>query len=466
MYIDLQNDDTICALASPAGMGAIAVIRVSGKASHSIANQIFKAAKKTFVMDQSESHKAYFGQIVDSVGFVDEVLLTVFRAPHSYTGEDAVEISCHGSVYIQQRMLKLLLSKGARLAEPGEFTMRAFGNGHFDLAQAEAVADLIASQSKAAHSLAVNQMRGGFSERIKDLRTQLIDFTALIELELDFSEEDVEFANRDKFKELLQQLRKEISRLMESFQTGNAIKNGIPVAIIGKPNVGKSTLLNAILNEEKAIVSDIPGTTRDTIEDTIILDGQAFRFIDTAGLRQSEDVIENLGIERTYDKIQKATVILYLCDLTACDNDSADEMIHEFRDFIQDENKHFILIGNKADLLLETPAHFSEMVALETIFISAKRKENINLIIDSLLQIAQRLDTNQDTIVSNVRHYNALHQALVSLDAVEESFAQNLPTDLVAIDLRAALHHLGTITGQISNDEILGSIFSKFCIGK
>jgi len=466
MYIDLQNDDTICALATAAGMGAVALIRVSGKLSHAIASEIFKAAKPDFSIEKVQSHKLYFGQILDDEGFVDEVLLSFFRAPHSYTGEDAIEISCHGSVYIQQRLLKLLMAKGARLAEAGEFTMRAFRNGRFDLAQAEAVADLIASQSKAAHSLAVKQMRGGFSDRIKQLRTQLIDFAALIELELDFGEEDVEFADRNRFMELLTELKAEIGKLMDSFQAGNAIKNGIPVAIIGKPNVGKSTLLNAILNEEKAIVSDIPGTTRDTIEDTIIIEGHAFRFIDTAGLRESDDVIENLGIERTYSKIKGASVILYVCDLMSWDNSSAEEMLHEFRDFIKDENKHFILIGNKADLISETPSHFPEMVELETVFISAKRKENINLITHSLLKVARAMTFNQDTIVSNARHYNALQKAFAALEAVEQGFAQNLPTDLATIDIRAALYHLGTITGQISNDEILGSIFSKFCIGK
>lgn len=466
MFIDLQNHDTICALATAQGSGAIAVIRLSGARSHQIIHEIFQAQSKHFSLDQAVSHRAYFGQIFDDEGFVDEVLVTLFKEPHSYTGENAAEISCHGSVYIQQRLLLLLLHKGARLAQPGEFTMRAFANGRLDLAQAEAVADLIASQSKAAHQLAVTQMRGGFSSKIKELRQQLIDFTALIELELDFSEEDVEFANREQFFALLLELKKAIYTLLQSFKTGNAIKSGIPVAIIGKPNVGKSTLLNAILNEERAIVSDIPGTTRDSIEDTIVIEGYSFRFIDTAGLRDSDDTIENMGIERTYEKIKQATVILYVCDLSACDNNSADEMLTEFRSYISDKDKHFILIGNKADKLGETPPHFAEMVELETIFVSAKRKENINLIAESLLTIARNMTPEHDVIVSNARHYEALQAAYESLGSVEEGFRTGLPTDLATIDLRRALHHLGTITGEITTDEVLGAIFGKFCIGK
>lgn len=466
MLIDLRNTDTICALATANGMGAIAVIRLSGEKSHEIIHKVFRAKSSTFSVSDARSHQAYFGQIYDNEGFVDEVLVTLFKEPHSYTGDDAAEISCHGSVYIQQRLLLLLLNEGARLAQPGEFTMRAFANGRFDLAQAEAVADLIASHSKAAHQLAVTQMRGGFSSKIKELRQQLIDFTALIELELDFAEEDVEFANREHFFTLLNELKTAIFTLLQSFKTGNAIKSGIPVAIIGKPNVGKSTLLNAILNEERAIVSDIPGTTRDSIEDTIVIDGYNFRFIDTAGLRHSDDTIENMGIERTYEKIKQATVILYVCDLSSCDNQSADEMLKEFRNFITDKDKHFILIGNKADKLSEMPPHFAEMVELETIFVSAKRKENINLIAESLLTFARSMTPENDVIVSNARHYQALLAAHESLVSVEEGFRSGLPTDLATIDLRRALHHLGTITGEITTDEVLGAIFGKFCIGK
>ena len=464
-YPDISREDTICAIASPPGMGAVALIRISGADSHNIAGKVFKSARGKLLSDYP-THKAIFGQIIEHEQVVDEVLLTLFRNPHSYTGEDAVEIGCHGSVYIQQRILELLLKAGARLAEPGEFTLRAFANKRFDLAQAEAVADLIASRSEAAHHLAINQMRGGFSKRILDLRQQLIDFTALIELELDFSEEDVEFADRNRFLQLLVDVKVEISQLIDSFKTGNAIKNGLPVTIIGKPNVGKSTLLNAILDEEKAIVSEVPGTTRDSIEDTIVIEGYIFRFIDTAGLRESEDLVENLGIERTYEKIKQAAVILYVCDLSACNLESADEMLNEFKSYIKDQDKRFILIGNKADLLAETPAHFKEMVELETIFISAKRKENINLITQSLVKVARELQSDQDTIVSNARHYQALQKTFEALESVEKGFESDLPTDLAAIDLRSAIHHLGSITGQISNEEILGSIFSKFCIGK
>lgn len=464
-YPDISREDTICALATPPGTGSIAVIRLSGNDSHAIIGRLFKPLKAKN-LNEIGSHRAVYGQILEGEQIIDDVLLTIFRAPHSYTGEDAIEIGCHGSIFIQQKIIELLLNAGARLAEPGEFTMRAFANKRFDLAQAEAVADLIASRSEAAHHLAINQMRGGFSKRIMELRQQLIDFTALIELELDFSEEDVEFADRNRFLQLLADLKVEIRQLIESFKTGNAIKNGIPVAIIGKPNVGKSTLLNAILNEEKAIVSEIPGTTRDTIEDVIILEGNSFRFIDTAGLRESEDLVENLGIERTYEKIKQAAVILYVCDLASCTLESAEEMLEEFRSFIKDKHKRFILIGNKADLLAETPGHFKEMVELETIFISAKRKENINLITQSLIKVAQELQQDQDTIVSNARHYHALQKAFEALVSVEKGFEADLPTDLAAIDLRSAIHHLGSITGQISNEEVLGSIFSKFCIGK
>lgn len=461
------QEDTICAISSPPGMGAIAVIRLSGSESFPIINALFKAKKKGFDKEDPVSHRLYFGEIIDEKGeMIDEVLLSFFKKPHSYTGEDAAEISCHGSPYIQQRILECLLTKGARLAEAGEFTMRAFAHGRFDLAQAEAVADLIASQSASAHQLAIKQMRGGFSDKIKQLRQQLIDFTSLIELELDFAEEDVEFADRAEFFKLLKALKAEINLLIESFKTGNAIKNGIPVAIIGKPNVGKSTLLNAILNEEKAIVSEIPGTTRDTIEDTVVIGGYNFRFIDTAGLRPSEDRIENLGIERTYDKIKQASIILYVCDLSSCGDEDAVEMLNEFRTYIQDENKHFILLGNKIDMIDETPKHFAEMVELETLFISAKRKENINLISDSLVKAVEKLRIQTDTIVSNARHFHALRESHTALEAVEEGFRQGLPTDLATIDIRTALFHLGSITGEISTDEILGNIFGKFCIGK
>lgn len=465
MQFDFLNKDTICALSTPFGTGAIAILRLSGPDSFEIVSKIFKSKK--FELSKIESHKAYYGEIVDNEEFIDDVITTFFKEPHSYTGEDSAEISCHGSVYIQQRLLQLLIGKGARMANPGEYTMRAYMNGRLDLAQAEAVADLIASQSKSAHDLAVNQMRGEFSNKIKELRNQLINFKSLIELELDFAEEDVVFADRKELFRLLDELRKEINLLIDSFQTGNAIKNGIPVAIIGKPNVGKSTLLNAILNEEKAIVSDLPGTTRDAIEGSFVIGGFSFRFIDTAGLRDSEDFIENLGIKRTYEKIKQANVILYVYDLTEFNKNAANEILDEFKNHISDQNKHFILIGNKADQLDKIPSHFKELVELETIFISAKRKENINLISESLLKIAKSMDVEQNTIVSNVRHYQALTESLSILNAIEQGLKSGLPTDLATVDLRQVLFHLGTITGQeIVTEEILGTIFGKFCIGK
>lgn len=466
MIFNYLNDDTICAIASPHGMGAVSLLRISGSGSLEIIQKIFKPKRSKLDIMDAESHKHFFGTIHDNEYEIDEVLVSIFRAPHSYTGETSAEISCHGSPYIQQKLIELLISTGCRMAEPGEFTMRAFANGRFDLAQAEAVADLIASQSKAAHQIAMKQMRGGFSTKIKNLRQQLIDFSSLIELELDFAEEDVEFADRKAFIVLINDLKTEITLLIDSFKAGNVIKNGIPVAIIGKPNVGKSTLLNAILNEEKAIVSEIPGTTRDTIEDTIIIGGYSFRFIDTAGLRDSDDTIENMGIGRTYQKMEQASIILYVCDLTTMNKDTTDEILNEFRSHIDDENKHFILVVNKADLMEEIPSHFAEFVELETVFVSAKRKENIHLLADSLLNAVKSLNLNTDTIVSNTRHYQALKEALSSIESVEKGFQSGLPTDLASIDIRQALYHLGTITGQITNDEVLGNIFGKFCIGK
>lgn len=466
MRFDFLNDDTIVALSTAPGMAAIALVRLSGPAAMTIAARIFVPMKKGLLPENFESQRQYYGRIMDGEVLLDEVMLTLFRAPASYTGEDVVEISCHGSVFIQQRIIELLINGGARPATAGEFTMRAFAKHKFDLAQAEAVADLIASNSKSSHELAIKQMRGGFSSRIAELRQQLVDFASLIELELDFSEEDVEFADRNEFQRLISSLQGEIHQLMRTFATGNVIKSGIPVAIIGKPNVGKSTLLNAILNEERAIVSDIPGTTRDAIEDTIVLNGFNFRFIDTAGLRESDDTIENIGIERTYEKIKQASIILYVCDLADCKGESADEMLDEFKSYIQDDDKHFILIGNKTDMLEEIPDHFREMVELETIFVSAKRKENIHLIADSLSKTVQKFTIQADTIVSNVRHYHALSKASESLQLVSENLNAGLPTDLIAIDLRTAMHHLGSITGQIVTEELLGNIFGKFCIGK
>ena len=462
----METNDTICALATPHGMGAIALIRVSGGDTFKIADLIFKPLKTGSLLSEAPTHTIHFGNIISDNELIDEVLVNVYRNPHSYTGEDAIEISCHGSYYIQKRIIELLIKNNVRLAKPGEFTMRAFLNNKFDLSQAEAVADLISSNSKYAHDLALKQMRGGFSNKIKDLRKELLNFASLIELELDFSEEDLEFANRKDLKKLLYRLKTEIKMLLNSFSMGNVLKNGIPVAIIGKPNVGKSTLLNTILQEERAIVSEFPGTTRDSIEDTIIIDGVSFRFIDTAGLRSSDDEIENIGIERTMEKIKQAKIILFVFDVAHGDIEVIKEILDEYRHLLEDPNKRVILIGNKIDQLVEMPAGFKELVELDAIFISAKRKENIDLIADSLIKSVEKFQISNNTIISNARHYEALSKALQSIEDIEEGFIKELPSDLIAIDIRKALHHLGEITGQVTTDEILGNIFGKFCIGK
>jgi len=460
------SSDIICALSTPQGSGAIALIRLSGNDSLQLAMKYFKPFGKKLASDDFVSHHLYFGNFVADGKIIDEVLLSYFKGPNSYTGDDVVEISCHGSTYIQQIILETLLNAGARMANAGEFTMRAFFNGKMDLSQAEGVADLIASEGRIAHQMAMNQMRGGFSNKIKELRTELLNFTSLIELELDFGEEDVEFADRTKFFALLDKLKSEISQLLDSFSLGNVLKKGIPVAIIGKPNAGKSTLLNALLNEERAIVSDIPGTTRDSIEDTIVIDGYTFRFIDTAGLRSSTDTIENLGIERTYEKIKQASLILYICDISDVNQKNVEEVFAEFKTYIEDEDKHFIFVANKIDELEYVPSHLKEMLEHETVFVSAKRKENIHLLASTLVAKVKDKNINNDIIVSNSRHYDALKKSLDSLLAVEEGFKNEVPTDLISIDIRETLHHLGTITGEITNNEVLGNIFGKFCIGK
>jgi tRNA modification GTPase len=460
------KSDTICAIATPPGTGAVAILRLSGKDSLSIALKLFEPAASLITPENIKSHHLYFGKIIFEGKVVDEILLSYFKAPHSYTAEDVVEISCHGSEFIQQKLIEIFLHLGLRFAEPGEFTMRAFLNGRLDLSQAEAVADLISSQSVTAHRLAMNQMRGGFSTKINELREKLVGFAALIELELDFSEEDVEFANRSQFSKLIREIESELTLLIGSFKVGNVIRKGIPVAIIGKPNAGKSTLLNAILNEEKAIVSEIPGTTRDAIEDTIVIGGYNFRFIDTAGLRATEETIETMGIEKTYDKINEASLILYTCDISETDAQAIEEILEEFKHYIEDENKHFILVGNKIDMLSEIPPHLKEILNLETIFVSAKRKENIHLLAETLVARVKKESISNDFIVSNSRHYEALQLALEAIEAVERGFENNLPTDLIAIDIRQALHYLGTITGEVTTNEVLDTIFSKFCIGK
>jgi tRNA modification GTPase len=467
-----DSGDTICALATPPGLSAIAVIRISGKEVFNVCNQIFEPINKNFHLIDSETHTLHLGFIKNENEIIDEVLISIFREPHSYTGENALEISCHGSEYIQQKIIELLIQKGLRLAKPGEFTLRAFLNKKFDLSQAEAVADLIASHSKSSHDLALNQMRGKYSDKIKDLRKQLIDFASLIELELDFSEEDVEFANRDEFNKLLGVLSEEVGSLITSFSIGNVLKKGIPVAIIGQPNVGKSTLLNAILNEERALVSEIPGTTRDTIEDTLVIKGVSFRFIDTAGLRDSGDEIESMGIERTYQKIDQARILLYVFDVSHSGYSEIGKVIEEFKEHINQlpegisRDKKFVLIANKTDLLYEAPEGFKSLVEMDCIFVSAKRKENINLILETISGFIETEKVSDNTIVSNTRHYEALLHTNQSLENIKNGFAQKIPSDLIAIDVRQAIYHLGEITGEITNNEILENIFSKFCIGK
>jgi len=466
-YTTISKNDTICALSTPPGIGAIAVIRLSGPKAVSISNLLFHSRKTNYFVEQFETHTAHFGTIATDNELIDEVVLTVFRKPHSYTGDDIVEISCHGSEYVQQRILEVAIDNGARMAREGEFTLRAFLNGKVDLSQAEAVADLISSHSKVTHDLALMQMRGGFSQKIKDMRTQLLDLASLLELELDFSEEDVEFADRSKLKALIAGIISEMNALASSFSLGNIIKKGIPVAIIGKPNVGKSTLLNALLNEERAIVSDIPGTTRDTIEDMITTNGVTFRFIDTAGLRShTTDTIETIGISRTYDKIKEASAILYLFDISTITAEEIEELREEFRDHIDDPGKHFMLIGNKTDLMMENPPHITALFDLETIFISAKRKENINLIVDRLVSTVKAANIGDRAIVSNARHYDSIMSTLNSLEDAATGLDENIPTDLIATDIRSALHHLGEITGEVTTEDILGNIFGKFCIGK
>jgi tRNA modification GTPase len=461
------TNDTICAPATAPGNAAIAVVRLSGPEAFHLAAKVFIPKNRETRFEAMESHRMVFGQVMDGDHPVDEVLLTKFAGPHSYTGEDMVEISCHGSPFIVQQLLRIFIDGGLRMAEPGEFTLRAFLNGRMDLSQAEAVADLIASNSSASHQLAFRQMRGHFSDRIRELRGRLLEFASLIELELDFSEEDVEFADRERLVELLGQIEQEVAGLRESFTMGNVLKNGIPVAIIGKPNVGKSTLLNAILNEERAIVSEIPGTTRDAIEDTIQIEGVAFRFIDTAGLRESQDVIETVGIERTYEKIRQAAIILYLFDVSGTSLEEIQETISDFRSRLEDASKPLILIANKIDLMEEIPHHFRNLIELETIFVSAKRKENIHMISEALLQsVNLAAQEENQAIVTNSRHYEALSNTGKAIRGIRSGIEQNIPGDLLAIDLRSALHHLGTITGEVTSDEILGAIFEKFCIGK
>ena len=461
-------NDTICALATPIGISALSIIRLSGSKAFTIGDATFNPFKKGNKLSEADTHTIHYGTLIaKNKEMIDEVLVSVFKNPKSYTGEDMIEISCHGSVYIQQKILQLLIDNGARLAKHGEYTLRAFLNKKMDLSQAEGIADLIASNSDSSHKLALQQMRGGFSNQINELRKQLLDFSSLIELELDFSEEDIQFASREKLSNLLTKLTNEINALVSSFSLGNVLKNGIPVAIIGKPNVGKSTLLNALLNEERAIVSEIPGTTRDVIEDTIVINGIAFRFIDTAGLRShTTDEIESIGIAKTYQKIEQANIILYVFDVSQSSLNEINNDITEFLEKIENKNKHLIVIANKTDQLIETPKGFKNLVELETIFVSAKRKENINLIAETLIKTLENQTNFNNIIVSNTRHYEALINTQKSIEIIQSGINNNISPDLFTTDIRTALHYLGEITGSITSEDILDNIFSSFCIGK
>ena len=460
------KNDTIIALATPSGVGAISVIRLSGEKAIDIVAAFFKSIKKKKTLRDQKSHTVHLGHIINNGLILDEVLVSIFKNPRSYTGENVVEISCHGSSFIQQEIIQLFLQNDCRMADNGEFTMRAFLNGKMDLSQAEAVADVIASNSAASHQMAIQQMRGGITNELKELRAQLLDFAALIELELDFSGEDVEFADRTKFKELVAKITFVLKRLIDSFSFGNAMKNGIPVAIIGEPNVGKSTLLNTLLNEDKAIVSEIAGTTRDAIEDEIIIDGVAFRFIDTAGIRETIDVIESIGIKKTYEKADNAQLIIFIIDPKKEKKEKRKEAIEIIK--TRFPNKRLLVIANKVDLLSidETIILQSEIENL--ILLSAKNKTGIDALkqeLTSLVNIGAL--SNNETIVTNSRHFEALNNALVAISSVQEGINLEISTDLFSIDIRECLRHLGAITGDYDVDkDILGHIFSNFCIGK
>lgn len=460
------DDTTICAVSTASGVGGIAVLRISGKEAFDIVDKIFVPVGRKVSLREQNPYTVSYGKIVDADNsIVDNVLVTVFKEPHSFTGENVVEIACHGSTYIQQAILRLLVDNGCVLATPGEFTKRAFVGGKMDLSQAEAVADLIASTSKASHQMAIRQMRGGFSAELALLREQLLNFVSLIELELDFSEEDVEFADREELKALADSIERRIAELVDSFKIGNVIKNGVPVALVGKTNVGKSTLLNSLLNEERAIVSDVHGTTRDSIEDSIVIDGVTIRFIDTAGIRTTTDEVENLGIERTYRKIDEAEIVLWIVDATQTSNIKED---------IEQNSLNLsktILVINKLDKISDDEyqkiLHYVENLNVEYIFISAKQRMNIDRLQKMLIDKMNLNKIDSDAvIVNNVRHYEALTRAGEAIMRVTEGLESGISGDLLSLDIRDCMHYLGEITGQISTDEILNNIFGKFCIGK
>lgn len=453
-----HTEDTIAAIATPAGQGAIGIIRVSGPQAISIVDQLLKSKR----LEKSETHKAHYGSIRDEGKVLDDVVLTIFRNPNSYTGEDVVEISCHGSGFVLRNVMEALLKKGARHADAGEFTLRAFLNGKMDLSQAEGVADLIASESSASRDAAIHQLRGGFSKKIQELRDKLLHFSSMLELELDFSEEDVEFANRDELQKLLDEIYQTIKNLRDSYQMGNVIKHGVSVVIAGRPNAGKSTLLNALLNDERAIVSEIPGTTRDVVEDTITINGIQFRFSDTAGIRTSDDTIERIGVERTMQNLEKANLVIYLFDIGEVTPADVEQDLQD----LNLQKPHF-LVANKIDMGLNADQRKAFDNLGDVIFISSLQQDNLEAL-RYKLQEKTELDegVTDQTMVTNLRHYQALNETLKSIDDIRQNFEQEMSTDFITIDIRRALQSMGEITGEITTDEILGNIFEKFCIGK
>ena len=457
----MGNQETIIALATPNGLGAISVIRISGNNSIKITEKLFKSNKNKLLSNQ-KSHTVHLGHIMKGNHELDEVLITLFKGPNSYTGEDTIEISCHGSTYIQKEIINLFIDNGIRIANPGEFTLRAFLNGKMDLNQAEAVADLIASENEGSHKLAMQQMKSGFSNDLIKLRAELLHFSSMIELELDFSQEDVEFAERNDFKILTNKIKSELKILIDSFQSGNVLKNGISVAIAGKPNAGKSSLLNTLLNEDKAIVSDIPGTTRDSIEDSLIINGINFRFIDTAGLRETNDVIESKGIEKTKEKIKKAKILLYLFDINDTNINEIKNSVNSFRR----DDLSIILVRNKIDLKINNKNLLNDLKKLELIEISATEKKSVLKLKERLIDEVNLLNPYTDVIISNSRHYEALKKALKAIEEVNKGLKENISGDLLSVDIRRSIEFLAEITGEITNDDVLGNIFANFCIGK
>lgn len=454
--LHLTSTDTICALSTAPGLGAIAVIRVTGEKAFSTVDTLFS---KSIV--KADGHSILYGELRDGDRLLDEVVIGIFKGPNSYTGEDIVEISCHGSPYIQGEIIKTLVDSGIRMAKAGEFTMRAFSNGKMDLSQAEAVADLIASESAASHDLALKQLRGGFSNELAALREKLIHFASLIELELDFGEEDVEFADRQDLKDLVDEIKGLVKSLVDSFATGNVIKSGVPVAILGAPNMGKSTLLNALLNEERAIVSEIPGTTRDTIEDTLTIEGIQFRFIDTAGIRETQDAIETIGIERAWAKARDAAIVIFLVDASTTTKEEINTTRSTFAEKANNDHGTLLIVGNKSDLSQRLPLDLPLDLSLSAKTGTGMEDLKTRLVTDIISGLKQ-----QGTVVTNARHYEALSNALASLIDVRNGLDQDITGDFLAIDIRKALFHLGEITGEITTDDLLDNIFSKFCIGK